>query len=204
LLATFIGWRADDEVLLAYARTCWRRPETVDMCCVPAGDTPSESTCGLAGAAAGSGLAAGSVDVDGQAARCVGHRMPQVNSIDAIAGDRADAAPPDLPALDIETWRRLEVRSAVPRITARTVEQFVPQMINLEIVGGVTQGCYPGGKSWRAASTAAASAHVPVECDVAAEPGQRSSQHDASQPAGMVVTLGPATWRHAAGPVKRP
>ena len=34
----------------------------------------------------------------------------------------------------------------MPRIVAATVEQFVPQMVNLELVGGVNfqKGCYPG------------------------------------------------------------
>jgi hypothetical protein len=43
-------------------------------------------------------------------------------------------------------WAALEVLSGVPRIVAATVEQFVPQMVNLELVGGVNfqKGCYPG------------------------------------------------------------
>jgi folate-binding protein YgfZ len=34
----------------------------------------------------------------------------------------------------------------VPRIEAATVDQFVPQMLNFELVGGVDfkKGCYPG------------------------------------------------------------
>jgi folate-binding protein YgfZ len=38
------------------------------------------------------------------------------------------------------------VQSGVARIVAATVEQFVPQMVNLELVGGVNfqKGCYPG------------------------------------------------------------
>ena len=43
-------------------------------------------------------------------------------------------------------WRRTEVLSGIPRIVPGTSEQFVPQMVNLEIVGGVNfkKGCYPG------------------------------------------------------------
>ena len=53
---------------------------------------------------------------------------------------------PDAPMLAAADWAELEVRSGVPRITAATVEQFVPQMMNLELVGGVNfrKGCYPG------------------------------------------------------------
>jgi hypothetical protein len=58
----------------------------------------------------------------------------------------ADAQPPPLPVLDAQAWRHLEVMSGVPRIVAATAEQFVPQMINFELVGGVhfQKGCYPG------------------------------------------------------------
>lgn len=43
-------------------------------------------------------------------------------------------------------WRWAEIRSAVPRVFPATTEHFVPQMVNLELVGGVsfTKGCYPG------------------------------------------------------------
>src|SRR5690606_4573877 len=34
-------------------------------------------------------------------------------------------------------WAWLEVMSGVPRITQATVDQFVPQMINFELVGGI-------------------------------------------------------------------
>ncbi len=43
-------------------------------------------------------------------------------------------------------WNWLEVISAIPRITSKTYEQFVPQMINMESLKGVDfqKGCYPG------------------------------------------------------------
>ena len=57
-----------------------------------------------------------------------------------------EAAPPALPALSAADWGWLEVHSGVARIVASTAEQFVPQMVNLELVGGVNfqKGCYPG------------------------------------------------------------
>ncbi|MGM9488128.1 CAF17-like 4Fe-4S cluster assembly/insertion protein YgfZ [Ideonella sp. YS5] len=56
-----------------------------------------------------------------------------------------DAAPVTAP-LDLAAWRWLEVASGVVRIVAATVDRFVPQMVNLELVGGVNfkKGCYPG------------------------------------------------------------
>ena len=57
-----------------------------------------------------------------------------------------DAAAPALAALSADDWRWLEVKSGVVRIEAATAEHFVPQMVNLELVGGVNfqKGCYPG------------------------------------------------------------
>ena len=57
-----------------------------------------------------------------------------------------DATPPWATTSNPDVWNWLEVQSGVPRIVARTVEAFVPQMVNLELVGGVNfqKGCYPG------------------------------------------------------------
>lgn len=43
-------------------------------------------------------------------------------------------------------WEWLEIRAGMPIITQPTQEQFVPQMVNLEAIGGVSfqKGCYPG------------------------------------------------------------
>ena len=43
-------------------------------------------------------------------------------------------------------WQWQEIINGVPVITQRTSEQFVPQMVNLDLVGGVSfsKGCYPG------------------------------------------------------------
>ena len=57
-----------------------------------------------------------------------------------------DATPPWAMTHSPDVWNWLEVQSGVPRIVASTVEAFVPQMVNLELVGGVNfqKGCYPG------------------------------------------------------------
>jgi hypothetical protein len=43
-------------------------------------------------------------------------------------------------------WRLLDIRAAIPLVVQATQEQFVPQMINFEVLGGVNfrKGCYPG------------------------------------------------------------
>jgi folate-binding protein YgfZ len=47
---------------------------------------------------------------------------------------------------DEDTWALQEILAGRPLITAATQDQFVPQMVNLEILGGVDfqKGCYPG------------------------------------------------------------
>lgn len=43
-------------------------------------------------------------------------------------------------------WQRLDILAGWPLITEDTQEQFVPQMVNFELIGGVNfqKGCYPG------------------------------------------------------------
>ena len=44
------------------------------------------------------------------------------------------------------TWWALDIEAGIPVITPDTQEAYVPQMVNLDLVGGVsyTKGCYPG------------------------------------------------------------
>ena len=43
-------------------------------------------------------------------------------------------------------WRQADIECGLPWIEAATVDRFVPQMVNLELLGGVNfrKGCYPG------------------------------------------------------------
>ena len=45
-----------------------------------------------------------------------------------------------------EAWRLLDVRAALPQIYAATSEQFVAQMLNLDVLGAIAfdKGCYTG------------------------------------------------------------
>ncbi len=61
------------------------------------------------------------------------------------------AVPSHTPALplslmDPNAWRWSDVASGVAMVEAATVDQFVPQMLNYELLGGVDfkKGCYPG------------------------------------------------------------
>jgi hypothetical protein len=50
------------------------------------------------------------------------------------------------PTADEAQWTLQEIRAGRPFISAATQDQFVPQMVNLEKLGGVDfqKGCYPG------------------------------------------------------------
>jgi folate-binding protein YgfZ len=50
------------------------------------------------------------------------------------------------PNASAEDWQLAEIRAGRPRIVQATQDQFVPQMVNLELTGGVDfqKGCYPG------------------------------------------------------------
>ena len=43
-------------------------------------------------------------------------------------------------------WGLLDILAGVPTLSPQTMDEFVPQMINLQLIGGVsfTKGCYPG------------------------------------------------------------
>ena len=58
----------------------------------------------------------------------------------------ADAPAPKAAELALSDWQWLEVQSGILRLVAACSEQFVPQMVNLELVGGVNfqKGCFPG------------------------------------------------------------
>ncbi len=50
------------------------------------------------------------------------------------------------PLTQSEHWRRLDIHAGIPNIYANTMESFVAQMINFQLINGVsfTKGCYPG------------------------------------------------------------
>jgi folate-binding protein YgfZ len=108
----------------------------------------------------------------------------------------AGAEPPALPALSADAWRWLEVQSGVPRIVAASVEQFVPQMVNLELVGGVNfqKGCYPGQEVVARSQyrgTLKRRAFL-FDSDAPAAPGQEIfASNDPGQPAGQVALAAP-------------
>jgi folate-binding protein YgfZ len=77
-------------------------------------------------------------------------RLPGDRFEIAVARDKAPAMLEALAAgagkADAEQWQLEIIRAGVPVILPPTQEEFVPQMINLDLIGGVSyeKGCYPG------------------------------------------------------------
>lgn len=92
----------------------------------------------------------------------------------------------------------LEVHSGVARVTTATQEQFVPQMVNWEVVGGVSfrKGCYPGQEVVARSQyrgTIKRRLHLAHVDGSAPTPGQELVEtSDPDQPCGMVVQAAPA------------
>lgn len=117
--------------------------------------------------------------------------------------EEAQALLAELPAVAADAWKWLDVMSGIPRIEASTVDQFVPQMINFELIGGVNfkKGCYPGqevvARSQYRGTTKrrALIAHGTTPLS----PGQEIfSLADPGQPAGMVINSATVNGVHSA------
>jgi folate-binding protein YgfZ len=216
LLATFVVWRiADDEIALACSAdllpaTLKRLSMFVLRARCKLRDASVELPLyGLAGPSASAALGDSAPSAAWQCARhepALSIRLPDADGVARVlwAGGSASASPPPLPALSLDDWHWLEVRSGVARVTAATVEQFVPQMLNLELLGGVNfqKGCYPGQEVVARSQyrgTVKRRTYL-MDCAVPLAAGMEVFHSgDASQPAGMVV-LGASRsdGRHAA------
>jgi len=112
-----------------------------------------------------------------------GAALPALRETLALGGDAA--------------WELAAIHAGVPQVTQPTQEQFVPQMINYELIGGVNfrKGCYPGqeivarsqylGKLKRRMALATLD-------DAAARAGDEVfTTADPDQPSGMIVNAAP-------------
>lgn len=95
-------------------------------------------------------------------------------------------------------WDSLEVQAGIPDVAPATQEAFVPQMLNLDALGGISfkKGCYTGqeivarthylGKVKRRTQLA----HV--DASAAPQAGDAVYGVDSAEPVGMVVRSAPA------------
>jgi folate-binding protein YgfZ len=156
LQASFVVWRpAEDEFLLACASDLLAATlKRLSMFVLRAkcklsdasGDVALFGVAGEAAAARLDDLAVWQARRDGATTLV---RLPDAagerRALLAVpSGDQS--AMPAAAGLSPETWRWLEVESGIVTIEAATVDRFVPQMVNFELVGGVDfrKGCYPG------------------------------------------------------------
>jgi hypothetical protein len=91
-----------------------------------------------------------------------------------------------------EDWALAEIRAGRPQIVQATQDQFVPQMVNLELTGGVDfqKGCYPGQEIVARTQYRGQLKRrmVRLRAPGALRPGQDLFGDDAAgQPAGTVV-----------------
>ncbi len=206
LLASFIVWqRGPEEILLACSAdllpaTLKRLSMFVLRAKCKLDDASAEwALYGLAGPSAAAWLGPRTPSAPWQLTtqdRSEVLRLPDAQGVARwLLVQAGDTAAPDLPALTPDAWRWLEVHSGVARIVGPTVEQFVPQMVNLELVGGVNfqKGCYPGQEivarsQYRGTLKRRA---MLFDSDVALQPGQEVfHSDDAGQPAGLVANAG--------------
>ena len=102
-----------------------------------------------------------------------------------------------------QAWRLSDIRAGVPQITAPTQEQFVPQMVNFELIGGVNfkKGCYPGqeivARSQYLGKLKRRTILATVDSNAAAAGNEVFSSADPAQPCGMVVNAEATDAGHA-------
>ena len=97
-----------------------------------------------------------------------------------------------------QAWRLLEILAGIPTIFASTSELFVPQMVNLQLVDGVSfrKGCYPGQEivaRMQYLGTLKRRMYLGrIEQDAALSPGDELYQADGDeQVAGRIVDAQP-------------
>jgi folate-binding protein YgfZ len=96
-------------------------------------------------------------------------------------------------------WEWLEISNGLPWITPATQDEFVPQMANLELIGGVDfrKGCYPGqeiiARTQHLGQTTRRLFRAHIRSDVSPAPGQALYSEDLGEQAvGTIVNAAPA------------
>jgi tRNA-modifying protein YgfZ len=195
LLASFVICKpaADEVLLLCHRSVLAATLKRLQMFVMRAKCKLTDATAELPlfGAAGDSAVALmGDLPVWGRSENCL--RWPDSEGLTRVVL-MAPTVPP-LPSLSLDDWQWLEVRSAIATIEAATVDQFVPQMLNYEQLGGVNfqKGCYPGQEIVARSQfrgTIKRRAYL-FETDGPIAVGQEVfHSSDAAQPSGLVVNV---------------
>lgn len=123
-----------------------------------------------------------------------------------VVAPRSDLQPlwealdtPPLQVLESGAWARLDIGAGIPVILPQTSEAFVPQMVNLDLIGGVSfeKGCYPGqeivARMHYLGKLKQRMIRAQVSTDSAPKPGDKVYSRDhGHQSVGTVVDAQPA------------
>jgi folate-binding protein YgfZ len=96
-----------------------------------------------------------------------------------------------------DAWHLSGIHAGVPQIGKATQEQFVPQMVNYELLGGVNfkKGCYPGqeivARSQYLGKLKRRTTLVTIPDAQAAAGAEVFATADPEQPCGMIVNAAP-------------
>jgi tRNA-modifying protein YgfZ len=204
LQASFIAWKlAHDDLLLACSASVL--PATLkrlSMFVLRAQCKLSDATAefrllGVAGAAAAQRIGDGAVWTQRLDDGVSVVRLPDAAGVArCLIAEPIDRVADSTAPLSLDTWRWLDVQSGVAMIEAATAEQFVPQMLNFELVGGVDfqKGCYPGQEIVARSQYRGTLKRrmFLFDVDAAAAAGQEVFHSaDPAQPAGMVANAAP-------------
>ncbi len=143
------------------------------------------------------------VEVSGVSVICVGGEQPRFIILADLENAKQlwDKLTAQCTPAGAASWRLLDIKAAYPTIYLETKEAFVPQMVNLELIEGVSfkKGCYTGqeivarmhylGKLKRRMYP------IHFAADEAIKPGMvlYSAENKTDQPIGTVVDSAPST-----------
>jgi len=163
LLASFLMWREGEDYCLSLSADVAEgvakklRMYILRSKVTLTQETDTRALVGLSGPAATAALTARGllpddapfavrVEGDTTVIRLGADRYQLIQSAEAAAA-LIKALPSEGLTLGATTiWDAQDIAAGLPRISARTQEAFVPQMVNFELLGGVNfkKGCYPG------------------------------------------------------------
>ncbi len=163
MIASFLLWKTHDCLMLAlsadlHEQILKKLRMYVLRSKVVLDDVSAEfSLIGLAGAGAEEALAQAGCELPAATMMAAPEASPRTLQLDrdlfvVLAGADSDAATWQA-CLDggaspagTAAWNLRLIRAGVPQVTAPVQEEFVAQMLNFELIGGVsfTKGCYPG------------------------------------------------------------
>jgi len=107
-----------------------------------------------------------------------------------LSMDTADAGAP--------CWDWLNIRDGIPVILPQTQEQFVAQMVNLDLIGGISfsKGCYPGqeivARTQYLGKLKRRMYRAHIDGSIEPQPGDELFSADMEgQPSGMIANVAP-------------